>query len=284
MSTEVVTIKPPMRPGLRPIIVGVLNVTPDSFSDGGDYLDLDAAIAQAVQLRADGADIIDVGGESTRPGAERIDPQLEQDRVLPVISALSELDIPVSIDTMNASTAQLAIDAGARMINDVSGGLADPEMFRTVAASGVHYVASHWRGPSENMDDLAEYGDVVTEVRDALKERIAELIVWGTAPENIIIDPGLGFAKTAEHNWALLSGLPELESIGYPLLIGTSRKRFLEPFETAEGSSHDRDFATAITSALAAQSGVWGVRVHNVSTTKKALDVWSAWRSGGKNG
>ncbi|HEY2644305.1 MAG TPA: dihydropteroate synthase [Galbitalea sp.] len=284
MSTEVVTLKPPMRPGQRPIIVGVLNVTPDSFSDGGEYVDLDAAIAQAVQLRADGADIIDVGGESTRPGAERIDPQLEQDRVLPVIAALSELDIPVSIDTMNASTAQLAIDAGARMINDVSGGLADPEMFRTVAASGVHYVASHWRGPSENMDDLAEYGDVVTEVRDALKERIAELIVWGTAPENIIIDPGLGFAKTAEHNWALLSGLPELESIGYPLLIGASRKRFLEPFETADAASHDRDFATAITSALAAQSGVWGVRVHNVSTTKKALDVWSAWRSGGKNG
>jgi dihydropteroate synthase len=272
-----------MRPGLRPIIVGVLNVTPDSFSDGGDFVDLDAAIAQAVLLRSEGADIIDVGGESTRPGAERIDPQLEQERVLPVIAALTERDIPVSIDTMNASTAQLAVDAGARMINDVSGGLGDPEMFRTVASTGVHYVASHWRGPSENMDDLAEYRDVVAEVRDALKERIAELIVWGAAPENIIIDPGLGFSKTAEHNWALLAALPELESIGYPLLIGASRKRFLAPFTPDDSPKDERDFATAVTSALAAQSGVWGVRVHNVSTTKKALDVWTAWRTGGKN-
>ncbi|MEJ1230735.1 MAG: dihydropteroate synthase [Galbitalea sp.] len=263
------------------MIVGVLNVTPDSFSDGGDFAEVDAAIAQAVSLRSEGADLIDVGGESTRPGAERLDPRTEQERVLPVLEALAERDIPVSIDTMNSSTARAAVAAGARAINDVSGGLADPEMFRVVADTGVHYIASHWRGHSASMDELASYRDVVAEVRDALKARIAELLVWGISPEKIVLDPGLGFAKTAEHNWALLRALPELETLGYPLLIGASRKRFLAPFAEEGAPSKDRDFATAVISALAAQSGAWGVRVHDVRSTATALAVWSAWHTGG---
>jgi dihydropteroate synthase len=169
------------------------------------------------------------------------------------------------------------------VVNDVSGGLSDPEMFRVVAETGVHYIASHWRGPSETMDRDAEYANVVTEVRDVLKARIAEMLVWGISPDKIVLDPGLGFAKTSDHNWALLKGLPVLESIGYPLLIGASRKRFLAPFVDDGSPSSERDFATAIISALAAQAGVWGVRVHDVASTAAAIDVWSAWNAGGKH-
>jgi dihydropteroate synthase len=284
MASTVARIRPTVPPRRRPVIVGVLNVTPDSFSDGGKFVNIDAAVAHAVSLRAAGADFIDVGGESTRPGADRLDPKAERKRVVPVLKALIEREIPVSIDTMNASTARAAADAGVLVVNDVSGGLADPEMLRIIAETGVHYIASHWRGPSADMDDNAEYRNVVYEVRDALKARIAEMLVWGISPDKIVLDPGLGFAKTADHNWALLKALPRLESIGYPILIGASRKRFLAPFADDGAPSAERDFATAVVSALAAQSGVWGLRVHDVAATSVALDVWSAWNSGGVHG
>ena len=284
MAKALSTIRPAVTAGHRPVIMGVLNITPDSFSDGGDFVDTEAAIARGIELRAAGADVIDIGGESTRPGAARVDPGEEQERVIPVIRALADRDIAISIDTMNASTAQAAVGAGARMINDVSGGLADPEILRVVAESGVHYVASHWRGHSETMDDEAHYDDVVGEVRDALKARIAELLVWGISPDRIILDPGLGFAKTSAHNWAILHSLRELQSLGYPILIGASRKRFLAPFAPDGAKATERDFATAIVSTLAAGAGVWGVRVHDVPSTVTAIEVWSAWRNGGVNG
>jgi dihydropteroate synthase len=284
MSNELVRIRPMPSARRKPVIIGVLNVTPDSFSDGGQYIDTDAAVAHAVELRAQGADLIDVGGESTRPGAERIDPELEQRRIMPVVRELVARSIPVSVDTMNAVTAKAAADAGVTVINDVSGGLADPEMYRVVAQTEVSYIASHWRGHSDTMDDLTDYRNVLSEVRDALKSRIAELLVWGVSPDRIVIDPGLGFAKTGQHNWALLSGLTDLVSIGYPVLIGASRKRFLAPFAEEGAPTSERDFATSIISALAAEAGVWGVRVHDVPTTATAFDVWSAWHDGGRRG
>jgi dihydropteroate synthase len=281
VASGLARIRPIVPDRRRPVIVGVLNVTPDSFSDGGKFAKTDAAVAHAVGLRAAGADFIDVGGESTRPGAARIDPTVERKRVIPVLKALVEREIPVSVDTLNASTAQAAVDVGVLVVNDVSGGLADPDMYRVVAETGVHYIASHWRTPGDATDADAVYKDVVTEVRDGLKARIAELLVWGITPDKIVLDPGLGFAKTAEHNWALLKALPELESIGYPLLIGASRKRFLAPFADEGAPSSERDFATAVISALAASAGVWGVRVHDVASTAAALDIWAAWNSGG---
>jgi len=284
MASVVARIRPTLSDRKRPVIIGVLNVTPDSFSDGGKFNKVDAAVAHAVELRAAGADFIDVGGESTRPGAKRLDPAKEQKRVMPVLTELIDRGVPVSIDTMNSETARAAVDAGVLVVNDVSGGLADPEMYRTIAETGVHYIASHWRGPSEVMDDNAFYDDVVVEVRDALKARIAEMLVWGVSPDKIVLDPGLGFGKTAQHNWALLRALPELESIGYPLLIGASRKRFLAPFGGEDAAASERDFATAIISALAAQSGAWGVRVHDVAGTATAFDIWSAWHTGGTGG
>jgi dihydropteroate synthase len=284
LAKTLARIRPTVTARARPVIVGVLNVTPDSFSDGGKFNKVDAAVSHAVELRAAGADFIDVGGESTRPGAVRVNPSVERKRVLPVLKALMEREIPVSIDTMNSSTAQAAAEIGVLVVNDVSGGLADPKMFRVIAETGVHYIASHWRGPSETMDRDAEYANVVTEVRDALKARIAEMLVWGISPDKIVLDPGLGFAKTSDHNWALLKGLPVLESIGYPMLIGASRKRFLAPFVDDGSPSSERDFATAIISALAAQAGIWGVRVHDVASTSAAIDVWSAWNSGGVHG
>jgi len=281
MASGLARIRPVVPDRRRPVIVGVLNVTPDSFSDGGKFAKTDAAVAHAVGLRAAGADFIDVGGESTRPGAARIDPAVERKRVIPVLKALVEREIPVSVDTLNASTAQAAVDVGVLVVNDVSGGLADPDMYRIVAETGVHYIASHWRTPGDATDDDAIYADVVNEVRDGLKARIAELLVWGITPDKIVLDPGLGFAKTSQHNWALLKALPELASIGYPLLIGASRKRFLAPFADDGAPSSERDFATAVISALAAAAGVWGVRVHDVASTAAALDVWAAWNSGG---
>jgi dihydropteroate synthase len=202
MANSVARIRPVVPDRRRPVIIGVLNVTPDSFSDGGKYNKVDAAVEQAVRLRTAGADFIDVGGESTRPGAKRLDPLKEQKRVLPVLRELIDLGVPVSVDTMNSSTALAAVDAGVLVVNDVSGGLADAEMYRTIAETGVHYIASHWRGPSDEMDDNASYDDVVNEVRDALKARVAELLVWGVAPDKIVLDPGLGFGKTSQHNWA----------------------------------------------------------------------------------
>lgn len=258
-------------------ILGILNVTPDSFSDGGRWEKLDDAVQHAAKLRAAGADWIDVGGESTRPGARAIDPAEEQSRVIPVVSALAAEGIPVSIDTRNAATASAAVEAGATMINDVSGGLYDPHMAVVVASTDVRFVVMHWRGGA---DVAPEYIDVVSEVRTELMSRIAELVVIGVKPERIIIDPGLGFSKTAEHNWELLRRLDELTSLA-PVLIGASRKRFIGRLLPDNAPLGKRDAPTATISALAARAGAWGVRVHDVGATRLALDVVEHWESGG---
>jgi dihydropteroate synthase len=264
----------------RPRIMGILNVTPDSFSDGGRWNSVDDAIEHGALLHEQGADLIDVGGESTRPGAVRVSPDEEQQRVLPVVRELSDRGIRVSIDTLNSSTARAAAEAGAAIVNDVSGGLADEEMFRTIAGLDIDYIVSHWRGHSDSMNDLADYTEVVGDVRTEIQRRVAELIVWGVDENRIIVDPGLGFAKTATHNWKLLGNLDRLASLGYPVLIGASRKRFLADLLPGDATVQQRDPATAVISALAAQSGVWGVRVHDVESTRAALAVWSEWEKG----
>jgi dihydropteroate synthase len=259
------------------VIFGILNTTPDSFSDGGTYLDHDVAVERGLALAEAGADFVDVGGESTRPGAERVPEDVEHERVLPVIEDLAARGVAVSVDTMRASTARLAVSAGARVINDVSGGLADPEMHAVVAEHEVDYVAMDWAGLSHEVPD---YDNVVRHVRDQLKLRVAELIVHGVNPSRIIVDPGIGFAKTAEQNWQLLGHVGELATLDTRVLIGVSRKRFLAPFAPEGAPADERDEATAIISALAAQAGVWGVRVHDVASTRRALDVWHAWQRG----
>ena len=285
MSSELIALRPYRPIGLtRPRIMGIVNVTPDSFSDGGDFLRLDAAIVHAEALVAAGAQLVDVGGESTRPGAERVSAAEEQRRVLPVIEALVDRGIPVSVDTLNASTALAAAELGVVIINDVSAGLADPGMARVAAETGLHFVASHWvannwRGanaPGVESRPSASYGNVLRDVRNDLKNRVAELIVNGVRPDRIILDPGIGFAKTAEQNWQLLANIAALGTIGYPILIGASRKRFLGALVAPDAPTAARDPATATISALAAQAGVWGVRVHNVAAPKTALDVWEA--------
>ncbi len=268
----------------RPVVMGILNVTPDSFSDGGQFNSAAQAVDRGVELARQGAQIVDVGGESTRPGADRIPVPEELERVMPVIEGLVARGVPVSIDTMNAQTAQAAANAGVAVINDVSGGLADPEMYRVVAQTGLEYIAMHWRGHSSGMDDLAHYDDVVADVRNELKQRLAEMTVWGIDPAKVILDPGLGFAKTADHNWALLAAMPELQSLGHRILIGASRKRFLGAFLPDDATPADRDQASAVVSALAADAGVWGVRVHDVEATKLSLDLWSAWHAGKTDG
>ena len=258
-----------------PQIMGVLNVTPDSFSDGGKYESVDAAVAHAEQLVEQGAGIIDVGGESTRPGAQPVDAKTERGRVVPVVRALVARGIPVSIDTRRADTALPAIDAGAQLVNDVTGGLGDEGMARVIAETGVHYVVMHWR--EGGADAVPEYRNVVADVRRELKNRIAALIVEGVQPSQIVLDPGLGFAKNAEHNWALLGHLEQFGSLGHGILIGASRKRFLADLVTEGAPVEDRDAPTAVISALAARSGVWAVRVHDVPSTRLALEVWSRW-------
>lgn len=266
--------------GATPLIMGIVNVTPDSFSDGGRWADPQAALAHARQLVASGAHIIDVGGESTRPGAARVDPAAEQARVIPVIAALADAGIAVSVDTMNAATAVAAASAGALIINDVSGGLADPAMADAVAASGLLYIAMHWRGHSENMQELASYGDVVADVCAELSARVDALSAAGVAAEKIVLDPGLGFAKNAEHNWALLGRLGELRALGHPVLVGASRKRFLGALLPEGAAPAERDLPTAVVSVLSAQAGAWAVRVHDVAGTRVALEVLASWQSG----
>jgi dihydropteroate synthase len=262
------------------LIMGIVNVTPDSFSDGGRYLDAEAAVAHGLRLRAEGADLLDVGGESTRPGAERVSIEEEQERVLPVVAALAADGAVVSIDTMNAGTAMAAIAAGARIVNDVSGGLADPAMLAAVADSTADVVLGHWRGPSSDMYAGASYADVVREVTSELIGRIEAAAGAGIAPSRLILDPGIGFGKRGAQNWETLRALPQLTGLGPRVLIGTSRKRFLAETLGEDASIERRDLATAVTSALAARDGAWAVRVHDVASTRDALRVESAWREG----
>lgn len=264
----------------EPVVLGVLNVTPDSFSDGGRYTDLDAAVRHGVEMHRDGATLIDVGGESTRPGADRVDAETEAARVLPVIRRLAAQGVPMSIDTYRASVAAAALAAGASVINDVSGGLADPEMGRVAADAGCPWILMHWRGHAKQMRDLAVYQDVVADVRVELADRISAALDAGVAPEAIVIDPGLGFAKRAQDNWQLTARLPELLELGYPLLFGASRKSYLGSLlagpDGTPRPTDQRAAATVATSVLAVAAGAWGVRVHDVRATVDALAVWRA--------
>ena len=276
-------------PGLpradRCLVMGVVNVTPDSFSDGGQWFGADAAIKHGLDLVAQGADLVDVGGESTRPGAQRVSETEELRRIGPVVTELVKAGVPVSIDTMRAAVAEFALAAGATLVNDVSGGLADPQMARLVAAAGVSYVLVHWRGHSRDMYSRAAYDDVVSEVRDELTRRVDAVVTAGVDPGRIVIDPGLGFGKRPEHNWPLLTHLADFSRLGgrtFPVLVGASRKRFLglllagpdgtpRPFDGA-------DAATVAISALAATAGAWCVRVHQVPANADAVRVAAAWR------
>lgn len=267
-------------------VMGVVNVTDDSFSDGGQFLDRDRAVAHGMELAQQGAAIVDVGGESTRPGATRVDAEVESARVLPVVKELARQGITVSIDTMHAVVAQAALDHGAQIVNDVSGGQADPDMVRVVADAGVPWVLMHWRSVrADRPHQVPVYGDVVVEVRDELMAGVDAAVVAGVDPANLIIDPGLGFAKTAQHNWALLNALPEFVATGIPVLVGASRKRFLGALLAAPGGDmrppDGRETATAVVSALAGWHHVWGVRVHDVRASVDALAVVRAWQAGG---
>jgi dihydropteroate synthase len=269
----------------RCLVMGVLNVTPDSFSDGGRFLEPAAAIARGLALREAGADLVDVGGESTRPGAHRIPWEDELGRVLPVVRELVAQGVFVSIDTMRARVAGAALEAGAVIVNDVSGGLADPDMLGLVASARRPYVVMHWRGPSTEMESLARYDDVVRDVRVELGGRLAEAVSAGVEPGFVVLDPGLGFAKDGGHNWSLLAHLDELASLGRPLLVGASRKRFLgallDDALRTPTEPDDRDSATAAISALAAGAGAWCVRVHEPASSLDAVLVAAAWRSAG---
>ena len=276
----------------RTLLMGVLNVTPDSFSDGGRWVDPEAAAAHARELIAQGADIIDVGGESTRPGAQRVDVDTEISRVLPVVRALladragsadgtgAAGSAIVSVDTIHAATAEAVIEAGAHIINDVSGGLADPAMHGLIARTGIVYVCQHWRGDPETMDRLTDYpGGVVAGVEAELRERLAELDAAGVDRSQVVLDPGLGFAKTHAQSWELLAATSRLiADLGRPLLVGSSRKRFLAQAAEAEATPIQRDAVTAATTALAAASGAWAVRVHEVPANRAAVRTASLWK------
>ncbi|HEX5497315.1 MAG TPA: dihydropteroate synthase [Mycobacteriales bacterium] len=269
-------------------MVGVLNITPDSFSDGGRYADLDAALTHGLRMWGEGADLIDVGGESTRPGADRVDSAEETRRVLPTIRELAAAGVRLSVDTSRAAVAEAALAAGAQVVNDVSGGLADPDMCRVVADAGVPWILMHWRGHSRDMRKLANYADVVDEVVAELSQRIDAALAAGVAPDRLAVDPGLGFAKTAAHNWALLDRLDALLGLGYPVLVATSRKSFLGSLlADPDGPPRpvaEREDATVATTALAAAAGVWGVRVHRVRANLDAVRVAAAWRAAGGTG
>jgi dihydropteroate synthase len=267
------------RPG-RCAVMGVLNVTPDSFSDGGRYLHLDDALAHGVEMWTDGADLVDVGGESTRPGASRVPADVEIARVLPVIRGLAAAGVTVSVDTTRAKVAEAALAVGATLVNDVSGGLADPDMARVVADAGVPWILMHWRGYSKDMDSLATYDDVVADVRAELSARVDAAVTAGVRPDALVLDPGLGFAKKGDHNWALLRRLDALLDLGFPVLIGASRKRFLGTMladkEDVPRPPDGREDATAAISALVARAGAWGVRVHDVRRSLDAVKVVEA--------
>ena len=271
----------PARAG-RALVMGVVNVTPDSFSDGGRWITTELAVAHGRQLIAQGADLLDVGGESTRPGARRVDPAEEQNRVLPVIRELADAGVAVSVDTIHAATAAAAIEAGAVVVNDVSGGLADPAMAGVLADAGVVYICQHWRGDPRTMDGLTDYGgDVLAGVEAELRARLDHLADAGLADEQVVIDPGLGFAKTHEQSWRLLAATARLrEDLRRPVLIGASRKRFLAlalPDDVA-ADPLARDAATAATTALAAAAGAWAVRVHEVPASRDAVRTASLWK------
>ena len=259
------------------LVMGVVNVTPDSFSDGGRWFAPEAALAHGLVLLEQGADILDVGGESTRPGAERVSEQEEMRRVIPVIQELCRGGARVSVDTMRASVAARALEAGASIVNDVSGGLADPEMAGVVADARVPFVVMHWRGHSHTMQDRASYADVVAEVCRELTERMSDLCDRGVGRDRLILDPGFGFAKLPEHNWSLLAHLDAIQALGQPVLIGTSRKTFLGRLGVPEGAEArppaQRDAATAATTVIAGLAGAWGVRVHDVPSSVDALRV-----------
>lgn len=258
----------------RPLIMGVVNVTPDSFSDGGRFVAADDAIAHGLSLAVEGADILDIGGESTRPGATRPLVAEELDRVIPVIHALAAEGLTVSVDTMRAEVAGAAIGAGASIVNDVSGGLADPAILSVVADAGVAYVAMHWRGHSDHMQERATYGDVVVEVRDELAARVEAAVAAGIDSSRIAVDPGLGFAKKADHNWQLLRRLDEFD-LGLPVLLGASRKSFLGSLLAAPDGTvrptDQRESANVAITTMAALAGVWGVRVHDVRASRDAI-------------
>lgn len=273
----------------RCLVMGIVNVTEDSFSDGGKYLDIDDAVAHARLLVAQGADMIDVGGESTRPGATRVDEKTEIARIRPVIQALSAEGITTSIDTMRAATAAAAAEAGVNMINDVSGGLADPAMYSVMADTNLPVCLMHWRTVAgaafAEASGRADHGDdVVADVRDVLGQLVDNALAAGVAEDNIVLDPGLGFAKSKADNWALLKALPQLIDGPYPVLVGASRKRFLAQVRADRGYEvADADPATAAVTAISAQMGAWGVRVHDVPTSRDAVDVAAAWNAGGEN-
>ena len=269
---------------MRTLVLGIVNVTPDSFSDGGRWDTREAAVAHALQLVADGADIVDVGGESTRPGTERVDAATELARVLPVVEDLVQLGVRVSVDTMRAAVAEPVVRAGAAWVNDVSGGLADPDMLGVVAASGAGYIAMHWRGHSATMADLATYDDVVVEVVGELRQARDAALAAGIDPGRLVLDPGIGFSKEGDHNWELLRHWDAFEALGHPLLLGVSRKRFLGSLlADADGPRppQGRDAATAAVTALFASRGVWGVRVHDVRSSVDAVRVAARLRGEG---
>lgn len=263
-----------------PVIMGILNVTPDSFSDGGQFDSVTSAVEAAISMVAEGANIIDIGGESTRPGAERISLETELERVIPVIEALSAQGIYVSIDTMRSEVAKAAVAAGAHMVNDVSGGLADPHMCEVVAGLGVPIILMHWRGPSRTMQENIHYEDVLTEVCSELQTQAQAAHSAGVERGNIILDPGIGFGKEAEHNWVLLRSIDALLEIGYPLLVGVSRKRFLgsllADLDGTPRDVHSRDIASAVLAAHVLQRGAWGVRVHDVEAASDAYKALCA--------
>lgn len=248
------------------LVMGILNVTPDSFADGGLHFDTNLAISHGREMIEDGVDIIDIGGESTRPGADRVPADEEQARVIPVIRELAKESVVISIDTMRASTAKLAVEAGAQIVNDVSGGAADPEMFSTIAQLGCKYTLMHWRGHSKDMNSKAIYSDVVAEVIEEMTIQLDKALAAGIKRENIILDPGIGFAKDAEHNWEILNRIDEFIALGYPILIGHSRKRFL-----GGDTPDDREDATVRVTQSLVGKGIWAVRVHGVKVNKEAI-------------